>query len=130
MKEREKADLVDEVMECLLDGDHRYLEILREQYHRAETDTEVSGSGLFVDLAVPSGTETLPFAEDFHFGDVEATMDGLAHGMGFVLFVRDGVISELEGYTYEEPFPETITNLRVSDAGQRDPETLFPVDGV
>jgi len=35
-------------------------------------------------------------------GDVGATVAGLQHGMGFLLWLRDGHIHELEGYAYED----------------------------
>ena len=34
-------------------------------------------------------------------GDVGATVVGLEHWMGFLLWLRDGHIRELEGYSYE-----------------------------
>ena len=33
-------------------------------------------------------------------------LEGFEHGSGCILFVRDGVISTLEGITYGEPFPD------------------------
>jgi len=35
-------------------------------------------------------------------GDVGAVIAGLEHGMGFLLWLRDGHIHELEGYAYED----------------------------
>lgn len=35
-------------------------------------------------------------------GDVGATVAGLQHGMGFLLWLRDGRIHKLEGYAYED----------------------------
>ncbi|QIB75182.1 hypothetical protein G3I44_13365 [Halogeometricum borinquense] len=126
MEEQKKTELVDAVMEQLLDGDHQYLAILREQYRTAEVDIEETGAGFFIEFEVSEEAETVPVTEDFHFGGVEVTMKGLSHGIGFVLFVRDGVIAELEGYTYEEPIPESIANLSVTETEERDPELLFP----
>ena len=41
----------------------------------------------------------------------------LAHGAGFVLFIRGGRLSMLEGYTYDEPWPDQVRgfSLRYSD---------------
>jgi hypothetical protein len=39
---------------------------------------------------------------------VNATIDGLAHGAGFVLFVRGGRIETLEGFSYDEPWPPRV----------------------
>ncbi|MBR0875051.1 hypothetical protein JQ633_32160 [Bradyrhizobium tropiciagri] len=35
-------------------------------------------------------------------GCVDATVAGLQHGMGFLLWLRDGHISKLEGFSYGE----------------------------
>jgi len=36
---------------------------------------------------------------------VGAEFPGLQHGAGFLLFFRGGVVSFLEGYTYDESWP-------------------------
>lgn len=106
-------EVVEKVMETLLDGNHPSLEILRKQYAIAELRTDVTKSGIFVDFDLPDSVDTIPGEDDFHFGDVETTMKDLDHGLGFVLFVRDGKLSELEGYTYEEELPERVTDVTV-----------------
>jgi hypothetical protein len=55
-------------------------------------------------------------------------MNELDHGIGFVLFVENGRIRTLEGYTYEESIPDDMTGvtLRYVDGDERDEETLFP----
>jgi hypothetical protein len=35
-------------------------------------------------------------------GDIGAAIAGLEHGMGFLLWLRDGHIHKLEGYAYED----------------------------
>jgi hypothetical protein len=42
---------------------------------------------------------------DFHIGDVSGELEGLANGAGFVLFIRDGRLKMLEGFTFDEPWP-------------------------
>ena len=39
------------------------------------------------------------------FGDVHATIDGLKHGAGFLLYIDSGFITTLEGYSYEGTWP-------------------------
>jgi hypothetical protein len=50
---------------------------------------------------------------DMHIGDVGAEFPALKHGAGFVLFVRGGVITMLEGYTYDEAWPERTDEFRL-----------------
>jgi hypothetical protein len=40
------------------------------------------------------------FQRKFPIGDVSATVDHLQHGMGFLLWLKEGRIHELEGYSY------------------------------
>jgi hypothetical protein len=40
---------------------------------------------------------------------VIARMEGLEHGAGFMLFIDDGVLVMLEGYTYDEPWPQRMS---------------------
>lgn len=127
--DRETAEtLVDDVMTSLLRGEHPHLKTLREQYDRADLEVDLTGAGFVVGFELPDDVRAIPIDERFHLGDVEATMNELDHGMGFVLFVEDGQISELEGYTYEEPLPEMVTGLTLRYTGEsdRDEARLFP----
>ena len=38
-------------------------------------------------------------------GGIHAEIKGLKYGAGFILFVEDGVINTLEGYSYNERWP-------------------------
>jgi hypothetical protein len=48
-------------------------------------------------------------------GIAEIGVQGLEHGAGRVLFVRDGQLRSLEGYTYGEPWPERPTAVSLSN---------------
>jgi hypothetical protein len=79
---------------------------------------KLSGSGFFTEFAaaewiVPAEMPT----KRIRFGDVEATIAGLKDGAGFLLYVDDGIIRMLEGYSFEEPWPEVVRefSLRYSD---------------
>jgi hypothetical protein len=55
-------------------------------------------------------------------GDVGATIEGVNHGAGFLIFVRDGYLKFLEGYTYDEPWPDKtdVSELKYFDVERRD----------
>jgi hypothetical protein len=72
----EPSSLEKAVMEKLLEGDEPALKVLREQWRNSRVLNR------------------------------KLTGVGFYHGAGFVLFVDDGVISFLEGFTYDEPWPE------------------------
>ncbi len=94
------------VLTKLLAGDHPALGVLREQLAQASVASrKSSGAGFFVTFDLPSDAPVAPVrAGRIHFGDVAATFAPLEHGAGFVLFVRDGRLEMLEGYSYGEPW--------------------------
>jgi hypothetical protein len=111
------------VLDKLLAGDHPVLITLRAQAERAHvTRREYTGVGFFCDFEVPSDLRPLAAGSNFRVGDVNASLDGLEHGAGFVLVVRDGRLATLEGYTYEEPWPPEVRNLKLTY--QREPREL------
>ena len=93
-------------MEALLSGSDARFPVLRLQYGTATVkDRQFSGVGFFTDFEVPPGT-TKVAPPNFELGShVLLQLEGLQHGAGVVLFVRDGVIQMLEGYTFDEPWP-------------------------
>jgi hypothetical protein len=102
------------VLDKLLAGDHRTLGLLRTQLERSRVSRrEFTGVGFLTDFEVP---EDAPAAEPRFsiLGDVYATVDGLAHGAGFQLLVRDGRLVQLEGFTYDEPWPAKVGAFELS----------------
>jgi hypothetical protein len=41
------------------------------------------------------------------------SVSGLKHGVGFLVFVEDGKLRELEGYTYDEPWPDRLDHFEL-----------------
>lgn len=132
-----------ELLTFLLAGDQRELAVLRGQLEGLDIKSrESTPNGFAVRLRVlPDVTRVKPLS-DFQLGDVFAELEGLAHGAGFVLFVRRGALDVLEGYTHEEPWPETpglkrlyyVHHPRLGDPAfvetpTRDLEQLFPKKG-
>ena len=126
MKDATLTDFEKTVLECLLDGDDAILATLRQQLNAcAHFEREFTGSGFYLKFEIPEDVQRVK-PTDFHFGDVSATSDGLEHGAGFVLFVRNGVLDMLEGYSFEEPWPASGTSWNVGYVGdaERDLETV------
>lgn len=129
-----------EVMEKLLAGDVRELQVLRAQLEGLEiTGRKSTGTGFVTQFRVHYDAKRLRPAGDFQLGDVQAAMEGLAHGAGFILFVKRGAIDTLEGFTFEEPWPAVpgiqrlyyVHHPRLGDPAfvetpDRDLEQLFP----
>ena len=71
---------------------------------------ENTGAGFYTTFKVTSGSRLESLKSPV--GDVGALVGGLAHGLGFLLWLRDGFMHKLEGYSYEENTSE-IDFLRV-----------------
>ena len=79
------------------------------------TKRENSGAGFFTTLAVDP---TTPAIDAFHPCSADAEIDGLVHGMGFILFLdRTGHADFLEGFTYGEP--DSTVGLDLVNVGFR-----------
>ncbi|KLU63530.1 hypothetical protein CEB3_c01070 [Peptococcaceae bacterium CEB3] len=117
----------EDVIEKLLDGDNDFLLILRKQYENAVKRRDFTGVGFYTNFEVPSSIPKLEGTLTFKIGDVDCQMSELKYGIGFVLFVKNGSISVLEGYTNgNEQWPEAITDysFSYSSGEKRDIEKL------
>ena len=104
-----------DVMERLLADPREPIATLRKQYAAAVvTKRELTGAGFFLYFQVPENIERVPNSPSMKFGDVTAAIDGLKFGAGFVLYVKDGRLDMLEGYSYEEPWPVEILHYTLS----------------
>lgn len=109
------------VAEKLLNGDTEVLANLRRQLDVCKiTKREMTGVGFFTTFDVPTDVPRVT-RSSFKLGDVNATIDDLKHGAGFLLYIDSGTLIMLEGYTYDEPWPEHTDNFDLSYIdGRRD----------
>jgi hypothetical protein len=87
--------------------------IRRQMAHAQVTNREFTGVGFFTEFSLPKHAEIRRDLPDSTIGNVTAEFPGLQHGAGFLLFIRNGVVTMLEGYTYDEPWPAHIDEFRV-----------------
>jgi hypothetical protein len=107
------TDFEKALLQKLLAGDHPALVNLRAQANTARlVSRENTGVGFSCDFEVPRDAPLVTPA-NFELNDVDAAIEGLEHGAGFLLFVRDGRITMLEGYSYDEPWPNVIRNAKL-----------------
>jgi hypothetical protein len=115
--------LEEAVLRALLDGDHPALVQLRAQLAVATVvKREGSGVGFFTTLSVPEDAPCSAVPRSaFRLGDIEGEIADLAHGAGFALLVEGGRLSQLEGFSYDETWPEVISSfaLRYPDPARR-----------
>jgi hypothetical protein len=109
------------VLVNLLAGDHPVLAALRAQAERAQlVSRRYTGVGFFCDFTVPLDVPPVKDHLNFELGDVYGEIAGLQHGAGFVLFVRSGYLNLLEGFSYDESWPEMPGEFKLSYL-KRDP---------
>jgi hypothetical protein len=108
-----------EVMTTLLAPDHPVMHALRRQFEVCRVAARrFTGVGFFSSLVVPDGVATTSVTrKSIALGDATATIDGLEHGAGFVLFVREGVLETLEGFSFDEPWPDDVTRFQITAGG-------------
>jgi hypothetical protein len=123
MNELTKLEL--HVMRMLLDGEDEVLANLRRQLDACKiVKREMTGVGFFTDFEIPADVPRAT-QKSFHLGDVNGTVEGAKHGVGFVLFIEAGTLKMLEGYTYDEPWPDSTESFELTyNKGQHDLDAL------
>ena len=117
------------VLAKLFDGDHPALKLLHQQAECAMVvSRKVTGAGFFTLFEVPEGLRLEGVASaKIRFGDVNAVVVGLQHGAGFLVYVDDGKLKMLEGYTYDETWPGRVEafELHYADADRQSVDKTF-----
>jgi hypothetical protein len=115
----ELTPLERQVILTLLAPDHPAMRALRRQFDACRVASrEFTGHGFFSKLVVADGVEAAPITRNqLGLADATATIDGLEHGAGFVLFVRERVLDTLEGFAYDEPWPDAVGRFEISASG-------------
>jgi hypothetical protein len=94
------------VLRFLLAGDCPALLTLRQQCEVSDVqERRLTGTGFFTLFNIPKSAIRIPSAARFAIRDVYATIEGLKYPAGFILFVAEGSMSTLEGYSHDEPWP-------------------------
>lgn len=105
--------LVQAVLEKLLSGKSETYRILQKQCFTSRVaDRKMTGVGFFTRLSLPDDAPKLPDEATFQIADVAADINDLKHGAGFV-FIRNGEINMLEGFTYGEPWPPNVRSFHL-----------------
>ena len=103
------------VLRKLFDGPHPALRALLEQAQLARASSRrFTGAGFFTSLSVPAWlpAASLPSSR-IRFGDVGASVQGLEGGLGFMVYVDEGKLTMLEGYCYDETWPDRLDGFEL-----------------
>jgi hypothetical protein len=116
------------LMEMLLAGNDDVLIRLREQYKSSKViSREHSEVGFFTTFLQQDRNDLCIDGKSFQIGDVDGSVNGIDGAVGFVLYIKNGFISMLEGYTNAiDKWPEVDDEIVLTyDSGnERDVERL------
>lgn len=102
------------VVDALLEKRGEPFDTIRQQLaHVSLTKREFTGVGFFTEFTLPDDAPVHRDLPDDTIGGVSADFPSVQHGAGFLLFIRDGVVTMLEGFTYDEPWPESTHEFTV-----------------
>jgi len=102
------------VLEMMLVGDHPLLNEMRRQLAVCHVGgRDYTGHGFFTSLQVDTNTVTFPQLRRLVLGDIMVDAEGLEDSGGFALFIKDGLISTLEGFSFADIWPDQITTFRL-----------------
>lgn len=107
-----------DVLKWLLAGDDPVLVVLSEQLTLSSiVSREITGCGFYLHFAVPNEVtelhKQLNVKPNFSFGDVEVIVSQTHQRLGFLLWIRDGKLAFLEGYTYGDQWPTDVQNVEL-----------------
>jgi len=104
-----------QVMEKILAGHNPALIILREQLKLCKSAVrEFTGVGFYVEFTLPQNIPGVRDCPSFEISDVIGDIAGVNNGVGFVLYVENGRLNVLEGFTYDEIWPEQISSFQLN----------------
>jgi hypothetical protein len=102
------------VLDKLLAKPGEPFDTIRAQLANASvSQREFTGVGFFTHFAIPPDAEVRRDLTSGELGPLTADHPQMENGAGFILFVREGVISFLEGYSHgDTPWPADSSEFR------------------
>ncbi len=88
-------------------------QIFRNQFfHSRLKERKFTGVGFFTEFVIEEGM-AINNKLSSPIGNIGANIKDLQHGAGFALFLKNGYIHTLEGFAYDEPWPENISQFEL-----------------
>lgn len=100
-RDMEHIELVNQVIKMMLVGDDEVLMLLKKQFESAKIiSEEVEEAGFYINYYVDKfEIMSEQFNNTFQIGDVDGEVNGVEGAIGFILYVKNGFLIMLEGYT-------------------------------
>ena len=110
-----------EAMEMLIESDPENSVTLKGQFSKAAIiERRLTGSGFFTKNYIPNNVQKINRKEEGPLRSAYAKISGLEIGVGFLLFIENGVIDTLECSEYDSiDFPESITEYRLYHSAEK-----------
>lgn len=105
-------------LNAILKGNDPDLEVLRRQAAQAEVIERVlTGVGFYTNVRIPAELpRTASGRAKYDRRSVGVKIDGVANGAGVMVWIgEDGSIKQLEGFTYDDRWPEEIEGYAFSN---------------
>ena len=112
-----------DAMAWLLAGDHPHLETMRKQFAECKVSQRYfTGVGFFTTFELENEELRLRPLRNFTLGDVNADIEDLEFGCGFLLFVEAGLIKTLECHLWaDDELPRNASFTRFYYTHQPNP---------
>ena len=89
-----------------------YSDKLRRQYDSGTVvGRNMTGKGFFTDYEIGDRSASLGDGVNMQLGEDQWNINGLKYGSDYILWIKNGFITQLEGFSYEEPWPTEITTV-------------------
>jgi hypothetical protein len=82
------------------------------------TGREFTGLGFLTDLDPSTAPRVAGRGMNTHWGKVGARLNGGHFDSSYVVFVEDGVVTMIEGYTYNDEWPKSVDDFEVYEEKQ------------
>ena len=106
-------DLENTVLAKAFSGNENGFEQLRRQVGNLRVKArEYTGAGVFVDFDTIEDKLRVN-VPDCEVTNVEGESDALQKGFGCAVFIRNGQITTLECFSYDEPWPSDLGKFRI-----------------
>lgn len=117
-------ELANQVIEMLLKGEDEVLVRLRSQMKNIKSISEEGGAvGFYINYEIDKYVIDIQNCKStFQIGDVDGRVDGTKNAVGFVLYINNGFITCLEGYTILDSWPnsDSMIELEYGSGENRD----------
>ena len=92
-----------------------YSDFLKKQYRSAKViKRENTGHVFFTDYAITDQSSRIDGSPDLTLGKHQWNLNGLKNGSDYILWVKEGLFTCLEGFCYgEEQWPDEITEAEI-----------------